>query len=261
MYLSLGDRGIAVWRLQDSLRRLGLRDQNGRLLNADGIWGPLTDYVVGAFQTTHTDASGEPLAVDHVAGPLTLAAVAVALLALTSQPVTVTPAGGDFGKAILAVGLHMHAIGVRETGSSNQGPAPPGGALYESVTCMLRVWGSGANPWCAAFASMCVAVAYLKTHARAITEASIRNVRAIGLLPENPLYVPSWTTHARARRWIVSGEPKPGDLFCISGDHTGLVEESRGATIVTCEGNCSNAVASIIRATHGAITHYIRPRA
>ena len=76
-----------------------------------------------------------------------------------------------------------------------------------------------------------------------------------------PCKRPSWTTHAKAKGWIVSGEPKPGDLFCISGDHTGLVEESRGATIVTCEGNCSNAVASIIRATHGAITHYIRPRA
>lgn len=67
--LKQGESGEDIRRLQDSLNRLGYRDQQGRALKEDGGFGDLTKQAVQAYQQAHG------LKADGIAGPQTLQAL------------------------------------------------------------------------------------------------------------------------------------------------------------------------------------------
>ena len=67
--LKHGEKGDDIRHLQDSLNKLGYRDQQGRTLKEDGSFGDWTKEAVQAYQQAHG------LKVDGVVGPQTLAAL------------------------------------------------------------------------------------------------------------------------------------------------------------------------------------------
>ncbi|MBZ5626248.1 MAG: DUF1906 domain-containing protein [Acidobacteriia bacterium] len=69
MSLKLKDSGPEVVELQNLL------NQNGEVVVVDGIFGNETLAAVKDFQSKHSDADGNPLSADGVAGPLTLASL------------------------------------------------------------------------------------------------------------------------------------------------------------------------------------------
>jgi hypothetical protein len=71
--LSSGDRGREVKELQEKLNALGMD------LEADGIFGPMTEAAVMGFQAEATDAEGQPLEVDGIVGRVTAAALGLEL--------------------------------------------------------------------------------------------------------------------------------------------------------------------------------------
>lgn len=60
-----GSQGNDVYLMQAVLRGRGYKDQNGKALELDGVFGPKTDYAVRQFQTKNG------LVVDGICGPNT----------------------------------------------------------------------------------------------------------------------------------------------------------------------------------------------
>ncbi|MCL6451640.1 MAG: N-acetylmuramoyl-L-alanine amidase [Acetobacteraceae bacterium] len=121
--LALGSRGPAVASLQQGLAALGF--DPGR---ADGVFGPLTQKAVTAFQT----ATG--LKADGIAGPLTLAALVQATASGTAQPAPVPPP-----QTPPAQGTAPAAPATPAAAASTAARAAPAGAAAPAVPARAAV--------------------------------------------------------------------------------------------------------------------------
>lgn len=233
--------------LQELLNKVGARDDAGDKLVVDGDFGPKTEQSVLSFQAR------ENLDDDGVVGPITWAALRKAATGesvVTDTPTTLRP---------LTVARLYHQYKVREKpAGGNRGGPDDGVPEWACVDRIISPWfkPSSEPQWCAMFVSQCVARAKLGLSA---TDAQIRAMQDADL-PHWPPTCSSWKDWANARgklRSAASYTPKPGDAFLCGTGHIGFVESVSGGSIVTCEGNCSQKVASISRPKSGKITHYI----
>jgi len=216
-----GARGDAVRELQRLLRNRGFA------LAADGFFGALTDGAVRAFQSSHADQLGQPLAVDGMMGPLTWWALThpkpeFAPWSLDFAVMPPKTAGGiPVGRAALAVAIAELQEEAREIGGNNRG-------LW--VRKYLHGLAPEGNPWCAAFVSWCYA-------------------QHPGAMPfDYTLSARDLLNQFRRRGWaydLAAGiTPAPGDIVVWwrgqpSGwqGHAGLVYGCKDGMLYTIEGN------------------------
>ena len=71
---------------------------------------------------------------------------------------------------------------------------------------------------------------------------------------ENPAYVPTLMSYCKGKGWTVK-TPQKGCIFAYKDDHTGMVYESSGSTIITLEGN-SAVKATYAEAKNGTGTEF-----
>lgn len=145
--LKKGATGASVKELQETLREL---DYN---VTVDGDFGNETYRAIRAFQASHLDKHGVPLAVDGAVGSITWWALKNPRITVSTGIIdynTMPPAsmgGSVLGRAALQIAINELSAGAREIGGNNMGPfvkkylAPAG--LPEGYS------------WCAGFMSWC----------------------------------------------------------------------------------------------------------
>ncbi len=185
-----------------------------------------TRAAVKRFQARFPDASGQPLVVDGLVGPITWAA----LFGDASAPVVTAAAS----LATDALEFALAEIGTMEQ--------PPGSNRGPRVDEYIRAVGlnpSGGFAWCAAFVYWCFA--------QAATQAGTRNpvIKTAGVLAH-------WRNAGRAeiprvmRAQAVSDPSliQPGFVFIMDFGggvgHTGFVVETAGGRVITVEGNTND---------------------
>ena len=141
----------------------------------------------------------------------------------------------------LAVDIALKQKGIRELTGKNDGEAIR--KFQENIR------GLQGEPWCASFVSYC-----FKEAAKELgQERPFRHIPGVYTLTEM----------AQSNGWFIhagSAIPKKGDIFVMSGDHTGLVisYNSENKTIKTIEGNLNDSVDGRELPKQGKITGYIR---
>jgi len=200
--------GPDVLALQRRLVELGYRP--GPL---DGLYGPITESAVKAFQA----AAG--LVVDGIVGPRTRAALAAA-----APPAPDPPDTGDSIVGRKALAEARRFVGTVES--------PPG-----SNRTPFGAWfGADGAPWCAIFVSYCFAVGAGYTIAAGFSGP--------GCTSRGCSYVPTTRAWLKAAgMWLGRVEPRPGDIAVYNWDggepaHIGIVESGDGRGAFTAiEGN------------------------
>ena len=71
---------------------------------------------------------------------------------------------------------------------------------------------------------------------------------------ENPAYVPTLMSYCKGKGWTVK-TPQKGCIFAYKDDHTGMVYEASGSTMITLEGN-SSVKATYAEAKNGTGTEF-----
>ncbi len=202
-------RGPDVLGVQTQLDALGYPP--GEL---DGEYGPATAGAMRGFQRDHG------LAVDGIVGPLTRAALEVAVKSQTQQ--VSSPQG------LLALAESIKHIGTQES--------PPG-----SNRQPFGVWfGVDGVPWCNIFVSYCFSIGAGYTLAAGFAG------KGDGVYPKGCAYVPTTEAWLRAKgMWIARVAPLPGDIAIYNWnggepDHIGIVERYLGdGRFQAIEGNTS----------------------
>jgi hypothetical protein len=134
-------------------------------------------------------------------------------------------------QGMLALGIQQYRQRVKEDPLGSNSGIP--------LTRYIRWFnpGSGAQPWCAFFVSWC------------LDRATDSNRRVPWV---NPGYVGSIYQWAHRAGRLVS-TPRQGDLFGVSDDHVGMVNDPTygSGKISTIEGNYSDRVAAVSRSRSG----------
>jgi len=140
-----------------------------------------------------------------------------------------------------AVEIAISKTGIKELTGKNDGPA------IEEIQENIRWLIDQKAAWCASFVSYCFAMA----------------AKDIGI--KRPFeHIPgvyTLTQLAKKQGWYFDAGTKPpqrGDVFVMSNDHTGFVQDVIGSSIKTIEGNYQNQVGSRPLPIVGQITGYIR---
>jgi hypothetical protein len=210
----------AIVQLQTRLNERGCGP-----VKANGRFDAATERAVKRFQLRFPDASGQPLTVDGVAGPITWEALFG--IAPSAAPAVAT-------LATVALGFAVEEIGQMEM--------PPGSNRGPRVDEYIRAVGldpGGAFAWCAAFVYWCFGQAAMKD--------GLRNpvVKTAGVLDH-------WTKAGnRGIRRVLGATAKsspeqvrPGFVFIMDfgggAGHTGLVESVAGGRLITIEGNTND---------------------
>jgi hypothetical protein len=197
-------------------------------LKINGRFDVATDRAVKRFQLRFPDATGQPLAVDGVVGPITWE-VLFGTVAAAATAVSATPS-----LATAALGIAVSEIGQMEV--------PPGSNRGPRVDQYVRAVGlnpAGSFPWCAAFVYFCFS--------EASTRDGVRNpvIKTAGVLDH-------WTKAGnRGVRRVLGATAKnspelvrPGFVFIMDFGggvgHTGFVESVAGGRLVTIEGNTND---------------------
>lgn len=226
--LRMGMIEPAVETVQLRLAALGIPEVGG----ADGEFGERTDRGVRIFQARSVDATGAPLAIDGVVGPMTWAALFGAA-SVTPRPQPRPPAPGSLVEAVLRVAAGE--IGVREAPiGSNRGPRVD--TYLASVSPSLL-----GQPWCMAFLYFCFGEA----------------ARSLGLANPAPRTASVWGSWRSAQqpgsgaRVVTASEARadpgmvaPGMVFHIDTGggtgHAGLIVDVVDNRLVTIEGNTND---------------------
>ena len=215
----------AVLALQRRLNRCGCGP-----LKEDGLFGQRTAAAVRLFQARFPDASGQPLEVDGIVGPLTWGALFRAAKPAAPRP----PAD-----ALLRAALDEAAarVGVMEV--------PPGSNRGPEVDAYLRCVGlepaGHAYAWCAAFVYTCFNEAAMRLGRKNPV------VRIAGVLEHWRLAGKAGVPRITAAKAFVDPTiVRPGQIFIIDvnapgGDgHTGLVAGVEAGRLLTIEGNTND---------------------
>lgn len=165
----------------------------------------MNGYKLREFQRQHTDWLGKPLVVDGLLGPRTRWALAISRLDPRRQ-------------AIVARACSF--VGMAEE-STNRGP---------SIDAWLRRCGAApGNPWCAAFASWCLSVAYMPEVREASAQALGRSLRpALLVLPGDVMWFATDGWHGHCGIVIGAG---PGEVAVVEGNHGNRVALVRRSTL------------------------------
>jgi hypothetical protein len=210
----------AVRRVQRRLNETGCGP-----VGVTGRFMATTSGAVRLFQARFPDATGQPLVVDGVVGPLTWEA-------MFGVAPSVVEASPSLATAALAV-----AVG--EIGRMEDPPGSNRGARVDEYVRAVGLDPVGACPWCAAFVYWCFD--------RAAVAAGVANpvVKTAGVLDH-------WRrARDRGVRTITGGRAKsnpelvrPGMIFVMDFGrgvgHTGFVEAVAGGRLVTIEGNTND---------------------
>jgi len=219
--LSAGSKDSAsVLAIQKRLNAVGCGP-----VEEDALFGPETLEAVQRFQARSVDQFETPLKVDGRVGPMTWAT----LFAVEIEPRVVGSSSPLLAQTLVKAGQE---VGVREV--------PPGSNRGPRVDQYLRSVGldptQGSFAWCAAFVYF--------WFDQASTELSVKNpvIKTAGVVEHWDL-AGSRGVH-RLSADECQAEPslvQPGMIFIITTGgghgHTGLVEEVRGVTLSTLEGN------------------------
>ena len=237
--LKMGDAGADVGRLQQQLIEAGYAIDAGELTASQ--FGESTYVAVRSFQASHVGEDGHVLAEDGIVGPATTWALehqgAAARGRFTAPGWRCSPSEVDqqVRPAVEAAVIDLARPTFEEPDGSNSGPR-------------LSKYGNDGEPWCA------FAVSYWFKQ--------LPNGSPFGVIA-SAYKMSEWgKTFGRV---LDDGQlAEPGDVFVIlRGDyhgHVGLIVgvDDAGDTLLTIEGNCSNAVRGMKRA-RSAVTLVVRP--
>lgn len=235
--VAYGAKGDMVRHVQTALMLNGY--QTGPI---DGIFGKMTQMALVQFQQTHLGPDRKPLTVNAIADTATLWALEHASGSDQEEELLV-PAFQAEGFRRQLIDVAMAEVGVCEDPDGSNG-----GPRVDIYTDGWRV------PWCALFISWC-----------------LRQLRPLAFPPNRQL-ASAW----KIRAWAAAkgawkqptATPEPGDIFVMlkhgfdgidaGSGHVGLVIGWDGESILTCEGNSSNAVRC--RRRHAkTLTGYVLP--
>jgi hypothetical protein len=215
------DRADAIAQVQQRLNERGCGP-----LPVTGTFNPATTRAVKLFQARFPDATGQPLVVDGVVGPITWSALFGAAPPVSDAPSSI---------ATEALAVAVSEIGVMEV--------PPGSNRGPRVDQYLIEAGvrpeTGSYPWCAAFVYWCFV--------QSSKQANIRNpaIKTAGVLDlwrrATDKDIPRVTgTRAMASPDLV----RPGFVFIMDFGggvgHTGFVRSVEDGRIRTVEGNTND---------------------
>ena len=216
--------------LKDAVAQLqtGLNERGCGPVKTNGRFDAATESAVRRFQLRFPDATGQPLNVDGVVGPITWEA----LFGVAS----LVRAAGDVMPSLATAAL---AFAVQEIGQMEN---PPGSNRGEKVDEYARAVGlkpESSLPWCAAFIYWCFK--------QASEKEAVPNpvVKTAGVLDH-------WNrAGTRGVRRVLGATAKnspelvqPGFVFIMDfgggAGHTGIVESVEGGRLVTIEGNTND---------------------